>query len=820
MRDRTKQAAAIAESTPPRRSTRPSPRPTCTHRLRSLDTDVDGLSFGRLDDEDGDTWYVGRRHVEDERGDPVVVDWRAPVSTPFYRATAADPLGLRRRRRFLMTGAPGRRPVRRGVRRPRQRRRRPPRRHPRPAARRARALPHRRDARHRRHDRGRAGRGDPGAARHLPGGAGRARAPARPRSACTGPRSSSSSTASSSTARACSSSGPTRCSCATSPRCCPSLGEAATRQTTVERLVGRPGAPRDDARAWPGSRATPAWRRCSLAAARHHLRLPERRPGGQHGLGTAADPGGRPAPRPSTRSSPATCRSPSVATRSAPGCGGWRGSATRTRGGEDAAPDRRLRRRDAHQHRRSTPPSAGSGRRCRRPVLVKRRAHQPRGAGRAPPTGCSTPTSSSACCGAPGASRLDDEPWTLAELVLVDEAEALLNGVGRTYGHVVVDEAQDLSAMELRAVARRCPSRSMTVLGDLAQATAPRRAVELGRRRRPPRLARRPRRSRSSSSATGCRSRSSTSPTACCPRSAPGVRAAAVGAPRRAAARGRAAAPSASSPAGAAAVARPGRRWSLGRGHRPATVASTRWPARSATAGVAFGDGRARRAGRRGHAARSARGQGPRVRRGRGGRAGAVVDDDERGRPAALHRPHPGGAGARHRPRRAAPGALAAPPDARGRRGGRQYASAQPASPRIGAPHRAPSLLRFASHHRRRRCRPRRGRSRPGAGRRGSSASAGRSDEARDRPRARSTSAPTSTPPTGRLLTTLQAEIDRQPVPLSEIPQHTVDAVLAVEDADFYAHDGVNLRATLRALVATSTRARPCRAAPRSPSRW
>jgi len=53
----------------------------------------------------------------------------------------------------------------------------------------------------------------------------------------------------------------------------------------------------------------------------------------------------------------------------------------------------------------------------------------------------------------------------------------------------------------------------------------------------------------------------------------------------------------------------------------------------------------------------------------------------------------------------------------------------------------------------------------------------------------------------GSLLTTLQAEIDRQPVPLSEIPQHTRDAVLAVEDADFYAHDGVNLRATVRALV-------------------
>jgi DNA helicase IV len=47
---------------------------------------------------------VGRRHVEDEAGDPVVVDWRASVSTPFYRATAADPLDLVRRRRFLMTG--------------------------------------------------------------------------------------------------------------------------------------------------------------------------------------------------------------------------------------------------------------------------------------------------------------------------------------------------------------------------------------------------------------------------------------------------------------------------------------------------------------------------------------------------------------------------------------------------------------------------------------------------------------------------------------------------------------------------------------------
>jgi len=69
--------------------------------------------------------------------------------------------------------------------------------------------------------------------------------------------------------------------------------------------------------------------------------------------------------------------------------------------------------------------------------------------------------------------RADDEPWTAADLVLVDEAEAIADGVRRTYGHIVVDEAQDLTAMELRALARRCPRRSMTVLGDLAQATRP-----------------------------------------------------------------------------------------------------------------------------------------------------------------------------------------------------------------------------------------------------------------------------------------------------------------------------------------------------------
>ena len=51
---------------------------------------------------DVDTYYIGRRHIEDDAHDPVVVDWRAPIAAPFYRATHADPFGLAHRRRFTM----------------------------------------------------------------------------------------------------------------------------------------------------------------------------------------------------------------------------------------------------------------------------------------------------------------------------------------------------------------------------------------------------------------------------------------------------------------------------------------------------------------------------------------------------------------------------------------------------------------------------------------------------------------------------------------------------------------------------------------------
>jgi penicillin-binding protein 1A len=53
----------------------------------------------------------------------------------------------------------------------------------------------------------------------------------------------------------------------------------------------------------------------------------------------------------------------------------------------------------------------------------------------------------------------------------------------------------------------------------------------------------------------------------------------------------------------------------------------------------------------------------------------------------------------------------------------------------------------------------------------------------------------------GRLVATFRAEIDRQPVPLDRVPSHVVSAVLAVEDADFFTHQGVNLRAMVRAAL-------------------
>lgn len=75
-------------------------------RLQQLDIGDASLIFGRIDHggEYDDTLYIGRVGVWDRTQDPVVVDWRAPAAEPFYRATGADSFGLERRRHFATRG--------------------------------------------------------------------------------------------------------------------------------------------------------------------------------------------------------------------------------------------------------------------------------------------------------------------------------------------------------------------------------------------------------------------------------------------------------------------------------------------------------------------------------------------------------------------------------------------------------------------------------------------------------------------------------------------------------------------------------------------
>ncbi len=67
-------------------------------RLAVLDAEHEGLVFGRLDRTDGEVRYVGRIGVRDEDYEPLVIDWRAPAAEPFYRATPTQPMQVVRRR--------------------------------------------------------------------------------------------------------------------------------------------------------------------------------------------------------------------------------------------------------------------------------------------------------------------------------------------------------------------------------------------------------------------------------------------------------------------------------------------------------------------------------------------------------------------------------------------------------------------------------------------------------------------------------------------------------------------------------------------------
>ena len=78
-------------------------------RLADLDLGDASLVFGRIDrsaesPDAVESFHIGRLAVADEDREPVVVDWRAPVAEPFYRATGRSPMGLLRRRHFVVEG--------------------------------------------------------------------------------------------------------------------------------------------------------------------------------------------------------------------------------------------------------------------------------------------------------------------------------------------------------------------------------------------------------------------------------------------------------------------------------------------------------------------------------------------------------------------------------------------------------------------------------------------------------------------------------------------------------------------------------------------
>ncbi len=73
-------------------------------RLRALDSEYEGLVFGRLDLTDREVRHIGRLGLRDTDYEPLVIDWRAPGAAAFYQATAEEPMGVVRRRVIRCSG--------------------------------------------------------------------------------------------------------------------------------------------------------------------------------------------------------------------------------------------------------------------------------------------------------------------------------------------------------------------------------------------------------------------------------------------------------------------------------------------------------------------------------------------------------------------------------------------------------------------------------------------------------------------------------------------------------------------------------------------
>ena len=434
-------------------------------RLATMDEAGTVLCFGRLDTEDGETFHVGRRHVEDGSGEPVVVDWRAPVSTPFYRATVRDPMGLDRRRRFLVearrvvdlfderfddpdsvTGGGVPDPLLAELERARTGEMRDI----------VATIQAEQDVVIRAPlDTLLVVQGGPGTGKTAVGLHRAAFLLYEHRGVLEEQRVLVV--------------GPNRVFLRYISAVLPSLGETAVVQATVETLAGARWRVRAEDGAATATLKGDARMATVLARAMHqHLAPPDADVDVVLTSGRARVPAADVAEvMASTVERTGTFAAGREVFRGRMHRLAW--DVHRRQAALPAPEDRFL-----EELRADRAFAAAVGRMwpaLSAAALVRRLLSNRRAMARAA-EGVLSPAEQ-ALLRRPAAKRVDDEPWSAADVPLLDEAEALLNGVPATYGHVVVDEAQDLSAMALRMVARRSPTGSLTVLGDLAQATSP-----------------------------------------------------------------------------------------------------------------------------------------------------------------------------------------------------------------------------------------------------------------------------------------------------------------------------------------------------------
>ncbi|MDQ2750552.1 MAG: AAA family ATPase [Actinomycetota bacterium] len=469
-----------------------------SRRMRALAADPDAPPFFGRTDRDAEagsgieTFHIGRRHVRDDSGDPVVIDWRAPIARAFYRATPTDRMGVRLRRRFgfhdgRLTSFEDEHLdhgeslglhsdlLREEIERPR-------------------VGPMRDIVATIQPDQDDLVRADLDTSICIQGAPGTGKTAVGLHRAAyllyTYPerlRRSGVLVV-----------GPNRAFLHYIAQVLPSLGEGGIEQATVGELMpwpARAAEPAELATLKGDARMAEVLRRAVLShvakpvedvvsivgtkryrIGAHHLRryVDDARRAVSSGGSAGSESRGTPADGGVAAGGPA-------AGGGAAAGGGLRWSIARERLRSQVAEDVRRQREDA-----GGAPSDADTAKVARSRAVREFLDQVWPALSAPALlsrlyadvdflrRCSATTLSAeerASLARPSPRSLSATRWTAADTVLLDELEGLLVG-GASYVHAVVDEAQDLSAMQCRAIARRCPTGSVTVLGDLAQATS------------------------------------------------------------------------------------------------------------------------------------------------------------------------------------------------------------------------------------------------------------------------------------------------------------------------------------------------------------